>query len=84
MTQSIRGFTPSLTKACKTWLSIGRRMSTMPASSDDEPATDSATFPARMKPRLVSTPVTRPFSRRMPVTAQFWTMSTPRSLAARA
>ena len=37
-----------------------------------------------MNPRAVSKPTTAPFSRRMPVTSQFWMMSTPKASAARA
>jgi hypothetical protein len=36
------------------------------------------------KPRVVSTPTARPLSMRMPVTSQFWMMSTPRLSAPRA
>ena len=36
-----------------------------------------------MKPRVVSTPATAPVpSRRMPVTSQFWMMSTPQRVGA--
>ena len=39
---------------------------------------------ARIDPRDVCTPVTRPSVMAKPVTSQFWTISTPRSLAPRA
>src|SRR5690349_8579150 len=45
---------------------------------------DAATFFAPMKPFDVSTPRTRPWSMRKPVTSQFWMMSMPRLSAARA
>ena len=49
------------------------------------PAVDTPIFLVPISPRVVSTPVTSPFGpRRMPVTSQFWMMSTPRALAARA
>ena len=50
------------------------------------PAATTPTRAVRIGPLLVSTPVTAPLagSRRMPVTSQFWMMSTPSRLAARA
>jgi hypothetical protein len=42
------------------------------------------TLPARIGPRVVSTPTTRPRSIETPVTSQFWMRSTPRRSAARA
>ncbi|KGW46752.1 hypothetical protein Y049_5881 [Burkholderia pseudomallei MSHR684] len=48
------------------------------------PAATTATFFALMKPLTVSTPTTAPPSRRMPVTWQFWMMSTPARSAPRA
>ena len=49
------------------------------------PAATTPIFFVAMAPRVVSTPATAPdASRRMPVTSQFWMMSTPRAEAARA
>ena len=48
------------------------------------PATEMATFLAEIGPRVVSTPVTRPPTWRMPVTSQFCTTSTPNRSAPRA
>ena len=56
----------------------------MAATREVLPATASPIFFAPMKPRMVSTPVARPASVRMPVTSQFWMRSTPRASAARA
>ena len=47
-------------------------------------ATTIATFLARIAPRVVCTPVTRPFWMSIPVTSQFWIRSTPRRSAPRA
>src|SRR5216684_2711347 len=54
----------------------------MVASRELLPATASATLSARIDPRVVSTPETRPPETPMPVTSQFWTISTPRASAA--
>ena len=67
-----------------TWLSIGNRIPAMAATRELLPATAIATFLARIDPREVCTPVTRPSAMEKPVTSQFWTISTPRSLAPRA
>ena len=75
---------PSVTKAWITWLSIGRRNPAIAATREELPATASPTFPARIVPRVVSTPATRPLRMTRPVTSQFWMMSTPRRSAARA
>ena len=82
---STNGFSDSDTKACSTWLSIGSL--SMPASFMTWPvlpATATATFLARISPRVVVTPVMRSPSRRKPVTSQFSRMSTPRRSAPRA
>ena len=53
--------------------------------TEEWPAATTPTFFAPMKPRVVSTPVTRPSGARlMPVTSQFWMMWTPRAEAPRA
>ena len=83
-TWSMQGFSPSVTKACNTWLSIGRRIPAIAATWLDRPATMIATFLARSAPREVCTPFTTPPSMSIPVTSQFWIRSTPRSLAPRA
>ena len=54
------GFSPSVTKACSTWLSIGSRRPAIAPTWLDRPATAIPTFPAAMYPREVSTPRTRP------------------------
>ena len=54
----------------------------MAATSEELPAAARPSFLQPMKPRLVSTPTTLPFSMRMPVTSQFWMMSTPRLIGA--
>src|ERR1700758_4730131 len=54
----------------------------MLASRELLPATASATLSARIDPRVVSTQKTRPPETPMPVTSQFWTISTPRASAA--
>ena len=59
-------------------LSIGRRMPAIAATCPDRPATTMPTFLARIAPRVVCTPLTTPFSMSMPVTSQFWMISTPR------
>ncbi|MNL66712.1 hypothetical protein D3C87_1912210 [compost metagenome] len=56
----------------------------MAATRDELPATAMAIFLARIGPREVSTPTARPPDMVMPVTSQFWIMSTPRLSAARA
>ena len=78
------GFSPSVTKACSTWLSIGSRRPAISPTWLDRPATAIPTLPAAMYPREVSTPRTRPPSMRKPVTSQFWIRSTPRASAPRA
>ena len=79
------GLSASLTKACSTWLSIGRRSPASAATRELLPATATPTFPARIAPRVVSTPVIAPDpSRKKPVSSQFWMMSTPSAEAARA
>jgi hypothetical protein len=83
-TWSITGLRPSVTKAWRMWLSMGSRIPAMAATCPDRPATTIATFFARIAPRVVCTPVTRPFSMSIPVTSQFWIRSTPRWSAARA
>ena len=60
------------------WLSIGRRIPAIAATWEDRPATTMPTFFARIGPRVVWTPVTRPSSMSIPVTSQFWIRSTPR------
>jgi hypothetical protein len=67
-----------------TWLSIGNRIPAIAATRELLPATAIATLLARIDPREVCTPVTRPSAMEKPVTSQFWTISTPRSLAPRA
>jgi hypothetical protein len=81
---SRKGFSASETKACSTWLSIGRVMPAIAATCEECPATAMPTLPAAMAPRDVSTWVMRPPARRNPVTSQFWMMSTPSRSAARA
>ena len=82
-TQSSTGLTGSETSACSGWLSIGRRKpaiaSTLRVAGDDD-----ADLARPDEALVVSTPTTLPPSRRMPVTSQFWMMSTPRASAARA
>ena len=56
------GLIGSDTIACSRWLEIGSRNPAMAASTLEWPATAMATFLAPMAPRVVSTPVTRPFS----------------------
>ena len=53
----------------------------MRATRVDMPETAWTAWPQAMVPRLVSTPVTRPFSMRMPVTSLRWWISTPISAA---
>ncbi len=67
------GFSDSETKAWSTWLSIGRL--SMPASFSTRPvlpAAATATFLARMSPRVVFTPTMRSPSLRKPITSQFF------------
>ena len=54
------GFSPSETKACSTWLSIGRRSPAIAATREELPATATPTLPAPIGPRVVSTPATLP------------------------
>ena len=84
MTVLSTGLIGSDTIACSTWLEIGSWNPAMAHRTLEWPATAMATFFAPMAPRVVSTPVTRPFSTLRPVTSQFWMMSTPRASAARA
>ena len=51
---------------------------------EELPAAARPSLAQPMKPRLVSTPKTLPFSILMPLTSQFWIMSTPRKSAPRA
>ena len=83
-TWSITGLRPSVTKAWRTWLSMGSRIPAMAATWEERPATTMATRLARIAPRVVCTPLTRPFSTSIPVTSQSWTRSTPRWSAPRA
>ncbi len=80
----MQGLIGSLTSACNATDSIGRRNPAMSASWLEWPAT---TIPSRSQPIapfVVSTPVTLPPSRRIPVTSQFWMMSIPIAEQARA
>ena len=79
-----QGLTGSETSACSGKLSIGRRKPAMAASTLEWPAATSASLRQAIPPRLVSTPTTLPPSTRMPVTSQFWMMSTPLASAPRA
>ena len=74
----------SVTAACSTCDSIGRRTPAIAATRELLPATAIPIFFVAMKPREVSMPATRPASRRIPVTSHFWMMSTPQESAARA
>ena len=56
----------------------------MSASTEESPATARATFSVAIGPRFVCTPTTWSPMRSMPVTSQFWMMSTPISSALRA
>ena len=73
----------SETSACSGCDCTGSRSPAIAASTEVWPAAASATFSARIGPREVCTPVTRPPSTSIPVTAQSWMMSTP-SASARA
>ena len=64
------GFTGSDTQACSGMVRIGSRKPAMRATSLDAPATACTILPARMTPRLVSTPTARPFSIEDPVDAR--------------
>jgi hypothetical protein len=83
-TVSSTGFSGSDTNACSGWLSTGRRNPAIAASTLALPATTTPTFGARIVPRVVSTPVTPPLSRIIPVTSHCSMMSTLRASAARA
>ena len=61
----------SETKACSTWLSMGRRNPAMRATFEVLPATAMPILRALMSPREVRTPAIRPPSRMNPVTSQF-------------
>ena len=72
------GFTPSVTKA---WSDMA--LDRQPQAGHRGDARGVAGAGQRHllgadEARAVSTPMTRPFSMRMPVTSQFWMMSTPR------
>ena len=60
---------------------MGSRKPARSARTPELPAVTTPTFLAATYPLVVSTPTTRPFSRRMPMTSQFWMMSTPRASA---
>ena len=78
------GLTGSETRACKGKLSIGRRKPAMFAITLECPAATTASFAQRIGPLVVSTPSTLPPLTRMPVTSQFWMISTPKASAPRA
>jgi hypothetical protein len=69
MITSRNGFTGSVTNACRMCVVIGKRKPPRPQTRVDQPAVALTTAPASMRPRFVSTPVTRPFSLVIPVTA---------------
>ena len=84
-TQGITGFTGSLTNACSGNNSSGMLTPAIAITTLVWPAVTTPMRPAAIGPLVVSTPVAAPAaSRTMPVTAQFWMMSTPIAEAARA
>ncbi len=74
----------SVTIACSAIVVIGNFSPAIFARWEEYPATFMTTLSARMLPRGVRTPWMRPLERSNAVTSQFWMMSTPRSVAARA
>ena len=84
-TQSSTGSYSFDTRAWSGWDWSGSRRPTIDASTEVCPAAASATAPARIVPREVSTPSTRPASPRTnPVTSQCSMRSTPSRSAAEA
>ena len=63
---------------------IGSGTPARSATSVDQPAVALTTMPVLMRPRVVSTPVTRPLERSMPVTSVYGWISTPCRSAPRA
>ena len=78
---SRNGFSGWDTHACSGTVRIGSRNPAMAATRELEPATAWSTRPHAMRPRVVSTPVTRPRAMRIPVTSVPWWISTPRRAA---
>ena len=76
--------TGSVTQACRGKVTIGTSRSTIAVIVEVQPAVALTTTPAPTRPDGVSTPVTRPFSRVMPVTSVNGCSSTPARSAPRA
>ena len=77
MILSSSGFTGSVTHACRMCVVSGSGTPTMSQTRVLQPATQEITVSQLIVPRLVSTPVTLPFSTLMPVTSVYWWISTP-------
>ena len=69
MITSRKGFSGSVTNACRMCVVIGSDTPARLATRVDQPAVALITIPASTSPRVVCTPVTRPFDRSMPVTS---------------
>ena len=69
ITTSSSGFTGSVTQAWRMCVVIGSRTSAMSQISVLQPAVALITVPVAIRPRLVCTPLTRPFERSIAVTS---------------